>query len=438
MLWSSNRKYFVAAIWFVLTVLVAGPAFADKTMLRHLVTDEEGNFTVLFSILDGNRDPLADPSLVPTGNIQMSAGPSPADLSPMELTEPNLTTLERYGAPFRIVILLPNTDQFNGTIAQEALRPDAAELRGALQEALRSLPQTTDITIELGFYNEQVEWIPQSFNATQIEELSSEMMRDVWVADPGMFFEDPFSAMDNAYRTRLRRQSQPPGDNFVHFFIFVTSSTNREDDESAGFSQQVERIRGLMGGRDMSNVVVLPIIYVPSTNRQTLSDPSRLPMRFATGVTPDSGTYRIVGDIQSIRAAMLQTIDEIKSSFILRFTNKDLESDTNLTFRMTAQPTGGEAIQSNTMEAHVVAVKVDYMKWIIIAGCALVGLVLLIILIVWLIRRPKKEKKVEVVDKGPAVELCVQCGRNLDPSLMYCPHCAAEPNYGLVKVLEGQ
>jgi hypothetical protein len=89
------------------------------------------------------------------------------------------------------------------------------------------------------------------------------------------------------------------------------------------------------------------------------------------------------------------------------------------------------------MISHVPSYYRDWVKLIIIIGGSAIGGILLIILVVWLIKRPKKEKPVEAAVQVQQVSLCSQCGRALQDDLSYCHHCAAEPNHGLLKVLEG-
>ena len=427
----------LVALGVLLFTFASFPAGADVVKLRHMQTDEEGGFTVLFSTLDSNRDPISDRRELPASGILMSGGEDPANLEEMELDELSLSPLREYGAPFRLFILVPNTDQFNGFANPDGSRPsDASGVRRAVRQALQTLPQETNIKITVGVYNTEVQWLPE-FDTTRWSELSAELNRNTWVAPPGTFGEDPFAAIENAVRTKLRREARPAGgQDFAYFFVIVTSSQTPIADP-AEYGQRVDRLRGLLSGRDMSDVVTLTVVYTPATNAQTLNDPSGEQVRFATGVTPEDGTYRIVGDVESIQTAMQQTIDEIGSSFVMRFNNTQLQADKNLHFQLTVTPRGGSETESNLLVAHVAARKFNLWKWIIIGGSILVGVVVLLILIIWLIKRPKKEKAPEVVVVEAAVALCVQCGRQLQDDLRYCHHCAAEPNYGVLQLLEG-
>ena len=417
--------------------LVCGSASADVVRLRHLLTDEVGDFTALFSVLDGNRAPISSREELPTSGISMEAGADPANLSTMELEDISLEPLRDYGAPFRLFVLIPNTDQFNGFVNEDGSRPqDASGVRRAVRQALQTLPQRTDIKVTLGVYNTEVQWLPE-FDTTRLSELSAELDRPTWVARPSTFGEDPFAAIENAVRTKLRREArQAGGQDFAYFFVIVTSAQTPIADP-AEYGQRVDRLRGLLSGRDMSDVITLTVVYTPATNAQTLNDPSGEQVRFAQGVTPEDGTYRIVGDVEAIQAAMQQTVDEIGSSFVMRFNNKELETDKNLHFRLSVTPRGGAEIQSNLILAHVQAREFNLWKWIIIIGSILVGVVILLILIIWLIKRPKKEKEVAPEIVEAPVALCVQCGRQLRDDLKYCHHCAAEPNHGVLQVLEG-
>jgi hypothetical protein len=432
-----NRSVVVCLLAVVMALASASVAEADVVRLRRLQTDDTGMFTVLFSVLDSNRDPVPDPTSVPISSIHLLAGTNPAELSEIQMVEAQpLITMRDYPAPFRVFILLPNQDLFNGEEGN-ANRPDAQGMRAALAQAVQTLPQRADIRLFVGVYNQDVRWLPE-FNTTQFQELSSALTRSEYVAPPGTRVEDPFNAIDVAYRTKLRRQARvEAGQDFIYYFIIVTSALTQVAD-SETFTERATRLRGLLGEDDMSDVTTMVIVYNPLYDDTLLNDPGGEPIRFAQGVTPEGGTYRIVGNVEGIRAAFQQSVDEIRSAFVLRFNNTQLEGDVNYHFKIQVTPQGGEQIESNVILAHVAKVKVDYLRWIIIGGSALVGLILLIILIVWLAKRPKKEKSEEkVVVPVEQVQLCVQCGRALRSDLQYCHHCAAEPNHGLIKVLEG-
>jgi hypothetical protein len=429
-----------AGIW-VLTCALLSAALpltvsAEVIKLRRIVTDEEGNFTVLFSLLSqSGGDPISDPAQVPLANLSMSAGDSPAELQAMELDEPSLTLLREYGAPIRVVIMLPNTAQFNG-VPDDASYPDQWGLRSALRGALQTLPERTDITIQVGFYNDEVEWLPE-FNTTQLANLSAQLeSQDYAAVGTSAYFENPFGAIDVAYRNKLRRQSrQGPRNDFVHFFILVTSGSPQVD-EGGELGVAAQGARTQLTGTDVSDVVTMTVVYAPDTSRQILMNPSGEPVRFAEGVTPESGSYRITGSAAGIREAMQQTIDEINSSFILRFNNTDLETDRNLQFRM-ALAQEGASVESNLLETSVQERAFNLWGLILTVGLILIGTVLLLILVIYLIKRPKKEPEAAPVVVEQQVSLCIQCGRALRDDLQYCHHCAAEPNYGLIKILEG-
>ncbi|MBN1946181.1 MAG: FHA domain-containing protein [Bradymonadales bacterium] len=429
---SRTGKPILLAGVLLLAVLSAGTAHADLLKLRRLLTDEEGIFTVLFSLVDNNRDPISDPQRIPLEGIGMVAGEDAATLEPLSIKNPSIMHLRDYANPFRVYILIPNNDLFNGT-EDDTRRPDASGLRNALVHALQLAPPRDDVFIRIGVYNETVSWLPE-FTSAQVAELSTELMRPRWIADPGTRAENPFNAITLAQRTYLRRGSRESGA-FVYFFIVVTSTLTTVESEE--FSNEVSRIRELLSGDDMADVITQVIVYRPYTNYDTLNEPGGDPVRFATGVAPPSGTYRLAGSATDVQTAFEQTLDEIWSSFVLRFTNKALEPDINYYFKMSMTPSGGSLLDSNTIRAHVTARKFNLWGLIILIGSILIGLVIIAIVVLFLIKRPKKEVEKEPEPVFEAPKLCVQCGRQLRDDLQYCHHCAAEPNYGLLKVIEG-
>jgi hypothetical protein len=97
----------------------------------------------------------------------------------------------------------------------------------------------------------------------------------------------------------------------------------------------------------------------------------------------------------------------------------------------------GASVESNLLETSVQERAFNLWGLILTVGLILIGTVLLLILVIYLIKRPKKEPEAAPVVVEQQVSLCIQCGRALRDDLQYCHHCAAEPNYGLIKILEG-
>jgi len=402
-----------------------------------MITDDEGNFTVLFTVLDSQRDAVANTDLLPMESIRFRAGDTVADLEQVELNEPNLSLLRDYPAGIRIVILLPNTRQFTGS-TEDAGYPDHFGLRGALMEALESLPQRENIAIEVGVFNTSASWLPR-YNSTpeSLRRLRADLQGTDWIAEgTAAFQEDPFAAINAAFNRSLRRQARDQrGDFFVTFFLIISNGSPLVD-EGGELGDLAQSAQTRLSSADVADVVTLTTVYVPDHQDQFVTAPNGDPYSFAVGVTPESGTFRLTGNAQGIRRYLEQVINEINYSMVLQFNNDDLEPDTNLYFDLAVTPSGGPELSSNAISASVQERSFNLWGTILKIGLIIIGLLLLIILIVWLIKRPKKEVVEEVVVEEQ-VQLCVQCGRGLRGDLQYCHHCAAEPNYGLIKVLEG-
>lgn len=436
---SCSLRRATATLTVMFVVMMSIPLWADVVKLRRLMTDETGDFVVFFSVLDSNRDPVSDPAEIPLSGIKLEAGDQLAELEQLELDSATIETLQSYQVPFRVFVLIPDTDLFNGSEV-DAVWPDESGLRSSLTEAMQMLPERSDIRLHVGVYNRDVTWLPE-YNTTQVDELRATLLSADYAEPPTTLdsrVEDPFGAIDSTYRNRLRRQSRPPGgDDFVYFFIMVTSS-QAQVDITQEFNESIEEFRQVFDNNDMADVIPMILVYDPFASDDIYVSGGEH-LRFAQGLTPDRGTYRLAGNPDQAERALSQMFDEIGSSFILRFNNSGLEGDRNYYFRLKVTPQGGEETESNSMLAHVNARDTNYVKWIIIGGAILFGLLLFLILLVWIVRRPKKEKKEENVEAVPVEqpEQCVQCGRLLRKDIQYCPHCAAEPNHGLLRALEG-
>jgi hypothetical protein len=394
---------------------------AEVVHLRQIETDESGGFTVLFSVLD-RGEPVGGDAIT-LNDLVVEAGQSQSEMELLELDDQLLLPLRDFDEPFRVVFLLPDTRLFNDSFD--------SGLRQAFLQAVRTLPARPDIHVRVGLFNDDVYWLPSEYDTTRLEELESDLARRV----SDEFMEDPLNAVENTVRSQLSRESRPRGNNdFITFFVPVTSG------EQSGNEDEVVRrlttLRERLESREFSDVVTLSLIYVPGTDDElVLNDPGSAGVRFAEGLSPNGSNYRIEGTRAGIQSAFQETIDEISRTYVLRFNNRELESDRNHHFRLELTRDGGLS-SSNVLEAHVKEREFNLWKWVLIGTGSLVGLVLLLFLVLWFVKRPKGEDA-EVVEVSQSIPMCVQCARALDQSLLYCSHCANEPNYGILKVLEG-
>ena len=353
---NKSMRYLMPILTAVLVLMTSMPLWADVLKLRRVTTDEQGNFVVLFSVLDDNRDPMSDVAEMSASVIQVQAGDQLAELQELEIGSAEIDTFESYQVPVRIVILLPDTDLFNG-VEGDSTWPDASLLRSSVAQSLLTLPQRSDIHIDIGMYNADVSWLPE-VDSTQIHELSTTLLSSDYAEPPGTTdarSEDPFGAIDHTYRTRLRRQARDPGDDsFVTFFVVVTSCASRVGG-TAHFDEQVEELRNTLDDRSVADVVPMVVIYDPFATDEWLNDPGGEYLRFAQGVTLDRGIYRMASTSVGVESALSQTFDEIVSSFFLSFNNTQLDGDRHHTFRLNLTLEGGAELISNAIVAHVSA-----------------------------------------------------------------------------------
>ena len=183
----------MATLTVISVVMMAMPLWADIVKLRRLTNDEQGDFVVLFSVLDGNRDPVSDRADIPITGIKLEAGEQLAELQQLDLDDAEIQTLQTYPVPFRIFVLIPDTRLFNGVVG-DVTWPDASRLRSSLTESLGTLPQRSDIRIQIGVYNSDVTWLPE-YNTTQLQELSTTLLSEDYAEPPDTLdaaTEDPF------------------------------------------------------------------------------------------------------------------------------------------------------------------------------------------------------------------------------------------------------
>lgn len=308
----------------VTVTLFSMPLQADIAKLWRLTCDHRGNCDLLFSVMDADNNPIDDTGLA-LPDIRLEIGAQLNDLEEVELEEGRLQTLADWEYPLQVRVLLPNVELFNGLEGDSAW-PDASGIRSALVESLETIPQRRSNTVQIGLYNDAITWLPE-VDTTQLEEVRAALLGtddSTRRSYPRTGIEDPFAAIDWTYRNELRRQAREPGGNdFVHFFIVVTSSQSPVTG-TAGFEDAIEEYRQALDNMDMIDVIPLFIVYDPSATDEELNDPEGEHLRFAQGLTPDRGTYRLANDEPGFRHAIEQTVEQIASSFFLTVDNNPL------------------------------------------------------------------------------------------------------------------
>jgi len=319
------------------SLIVSSGALAEDLKLRVVDIGADGTWQVMFTLTEGDQIAYDDPSLLEPGMFEVLAGPSESALAPIAAQGATLTTMNAESLPFRVVVLLPNSDMFNG-LQNDPGRPDAAGVRGAVGEALQRLPARADVNVWAALYNVNVDSLPE-FDGARTAQLATELMAPQWVAPPSHFIEDPIRALDLGYSAFCRNA----GGNFAVFLVAVTSSLTVHESDVLG--PELERIGTLLEEESAGRLVVETIVYNPAFGDDVLLDPESDPVRFANGITPHSGTSRLVNSADGFRTAMGQVISEIEHSYILSFSNSDLPSDTDHVVRL--RMTAGQAAESN-------------------------------------------------------------------------------------------
>jgi hypothetical protein len=314
-------------------LLVAVPALAQDVRLRRVAVEADGSFEVLFTVLDGDHAvPLETLGLTP-GQLTLSAGRTSDALAPMDLSAATVTGFATEELPYRVIVLLPNTDLFNGTVDDPA-RPDASGLRGAVADALASLPPRPDIELYLAVYDVDMDWLP-SFDGTTTGSLRETLFSAEAVSSPGHFSEDPIRAADLGFSGYGRRASG----NFVTYLVLVTSSLTVHESDLLG--SESTRIRNMLEDPAVGHVVTQIIVYNPAFDDTMLQDPASAPVQFATQIAPSSGNARLVNTAEGVRQAFEQVVGEIQNAAVMRFRAPALEAGLEYVFQLAVEIPAG-------------------------------------------------------------------------------------------------
>lgn len=340
----SRLRSSVAGLTALFVLVLSIPLWADEVLLQRLTTDDQGNFIVLFSLLDSDGQPVDDVSM---SDVTLEAVSASGDSQTLTLGTPEVGPFTDSGMPFRIIALVPDTDLFNGTEGDPNW-PNAENLRSSLMDSLNILPQRDDLFVDVGMYNIDLIWIP-GYSTNQLSDLGADLLGTEYATGPATAdsrVEDPFAALEMANRARLMRRDRTPGaEDFVHFFIVVTSTlTTYWADE---LTAALNGAREILDNSAVDHVVPMLLVYDPfgSETSESLDGYEQ----FAQAFTPDRGVYRVaVGREQALSQLGLM-IQGIATSFVLSFDNSELEASQNYVFRLSVSDT-----VSNDLEAQVV------------------------------------------------------------------------------------
>lgn len=341
---SSSLRNLMAGLTAIFVLGLSIPLWADEVLLQRLTIDDQGNFIVLFSLLGEDGQPIDDVSM---SDVTLEAVSASGDSQTLTFSTPEVGPFAESGMPFRIIALVPDTDLFNGTEGDPNW-PNAENLRSSLMDSLNHLPQRDDLFVDVGMYNIDLIWIP-GYSTNQLSELGTELLGLDYATGPSTAdsrVEDPFAALEMANRARLMRRDRTPGaEDFVHFFIVVTSTltTYWADELTAALSGA----RAILDDPAVGHVVPMLLVYDPFGSETSESLDSY--EQFAQAFTPDRGVYRVaVGRAQALSQLGLM-LQGIATSFVLTFNNSELEAGQDYVFRLSISDSA-----SNDLTAPVV------------------------------------------------------------------------------------
>lgn len=175
--------------------------------------------------------------------------------------------------------------------------------------------------------------------------------------------------------------------------------------------------------------VHIHVISVPHENAQQ-ADRQRI--RKLADLT--NGTYRPASSVADVGNFMENFGAEIMGQHVLYMKTLDFEGDKDINYKLELSHEGGK-YPTNAITEKTAAPKSNILKYLMIAGGALVGLVLLYILIRLIASVMGNRKPVEVVQTGPETRPCAQCGNAIPLEWKVCQYCEALPHKGRLRVV---
>lgn len=325
-------------------VLMAAPALATELQLRRVALNQEGEYEIMFALLEDDGS-IAPGEWVNGDALALAGGPNPDALTLLTAEGAELERLGDSPLPFRVVLLLPNTDLFNG-MAGSPERPDASGLRAAAATALGQLPSRGDIEVYAGVFNTELDWLPGALGST-VAEVAAALTGTDYTAPGGRLMEDALRAIDLGFSGYCRRRRNF----FATFLVPVTSTYSvREDDH---VSDEMQRARALLEDPSLGHVVTLPVGYVPYVGDEELLGN---PTLFMTALTPPHGRYRLANDVAGAQNALSQAVQDIVQAWVLSFSAPGgPQHGATYSFQLSATMPDGSVVQSNVLTTRLMA-----------------------------------------------------------------------------------
>lgn len=174
--------------------------------------------------------------------------------------------------------------------------------------------------------------------------------------------------------------------------------------------------------------VHIHVISVPHENAQQ-ADQQRI--RKLADLT--SGTYRAATSVPEVGNYMENFGAEVMGQHVLYFNTLDFTGDKDVQYKLELSHEGGK-YPTPALTEKTAAPKSNIVKYLIIAGAVLGGLLLLYILIRLVSSILRNRKPVEVVQTGPETRPCTQCNNAIPLDWKVCQYCEALPHKGRLKV----
>lgn len=174
--------------------------------------------------------------------------------------------------------------------------------------------------------------------------------------------------------------------------------------------------------------VHIDVISVPHENAQQ-ADQQRI--RKLADLT--AGTYRAATSVGEVGNYMENFGSELMGQHVLYFKTLDFTGDKDVQYKLELSHEGGK-YPTPALTEKTAAPKSNIVKYLIIVGAALGGLLLLYILARLVVSIMRNRRPVEVVQTGPETRPCSQCNNAVPVDWKVCQYCEALPHKGRLKV----
>ncbi|MFZ4734724.1 MAG: FHA domain-containing protein [Bradymonadia bacterium] len=150
-------------------------------------------------------------------------------------------------------------------------------------------------------------------------------------------------------------------------------------------------------------------------------------------VEQTGGTWRKATTPAELENYLSHFEQEVAGQHVVKLTTNDFDGDKDVAFKLEVNQ-DGSPYPSNAVIALVPKAKSNVLKYVLVGGGVLLGLVLLFFVVRLVLQVIRNREPAEAVATGPELRPCGQCTNQIPQEWKVCQYCEALPHKGRLRV----